>query len=596
MAITYCYFNTCGFIPLAFVLLVFSSNVVYYPTVSFSFSFPSNVISFKIANIPRSFLTAKRKTNDDDKDNDDDTDFRSSTTSSTVKKSSYLVTCVPGLAHVLKCEIEDIRSTYFSDRLDHMDNISMSGNAAVTFEGTREASLYALCWLRSAHRVLELVASTSTTTTANNNDDNPATIFKIQTRDDIHDFVHRHVDVKDLLGDGKGGLLTLSVKAILNQHQQQLLPRDLSHSHFTALTVKNALCDAVRNLRGDRPNVDIENADVPLVCILRGEEANGSSSSSRQRGRRRNTRYGDDNDDGNETSSAAVSLSLYRSLHPPGSLHKRGYRQDTPIHKAAMKESLAAGLLLEAGWKTQVDEIINNNNGSHSPKKKLRLIDPMAGSGSLILEACMIAADIAPGLMRIRCGLDNHRMPPVTKWKSVEGEDTDTTATAVVSMWKNILLDATRRARNGMNRMQQQDPTLIQIVANDIHPACLDSMKSALSRAGFLECVELFNMDCYDLNLDFASPETLTIVTTNPPWGVRLTEDIEESWEGLKHFVRNKCPSGTRVYVLSGDKSVTATLKLKRDRMIPIQTGEQNLRWVQYSIRGSDGKEQQLQQ
>ena len=63
-----------------------------------------------------------------------------------------------------------------------------------------------------------------------------------------------------------------------------------------------------------------------------------------------------------------------------------------------------------------------------------------------------------------------------------------------------------------------------------------------------------------------------------------MTEDIEESWEGLRHFARDKCPNGTQLYVLSGDKTATAALKLKRDRMIPIQTGDQHLRWIQYTI------------
>ena len=66
--------------------------------------------------------------------------------------------------------------------------------------------------------------------------------------------------------------------------------------------------------------------------------------------------------------------------------------------------------------------------------------------------------------------------------------------------------------------------------------------------------------------------------------GIRLTEDISESWEGLRHFIRDKCPDGTQVYVLSGDKTATGILKLKRDRMMPLQTGDQNLRWIQYTI------------
>ena len=66
-----------------------------------------------------------------------------------------------------------------------------------------------------------------------------------------------------------------------------------------------------------------------------------------------------------------------------------------------------------------------------------------------------------------------------------------------------------------------------------------------------------------------------------------MTEDIAESWEGLRHFIRDKCPSGTQVYILSGDKDATASLKLRRDRMIPLQTGDQNLRWIQYTIGGA---------
>ncbi|KAG7368995.1 N6-adenine-specific DNA methylase [Nitzschia inconspicua] len=452
-------------------------------------------------------------------------------------KSFYLATCVPGLAHILQRELEDIQQTQYST--DNISNICVSGNAAVTFEATREVSLYALCWLRSAHRLLEMVATSD------------KLAMTLQTRDDVHTFVHQQVNIKDLLGDGKGGLLTLSVKAILNNPRQ--LPQDLSHSHYTALTVKNALCDMVRNLRGDRPDVDIENADVPLVCILRGEQTGTVNT---------------------------ASISLYRSLHPSGSLHKRGYRQGSAIHKAAMKESLAAGLLLEAGWKEQVDTLDKESD------RKLRLIDPMAGSGSLILEACMIATDIAPGLMRIRCGLDVHRMPPVTRWKGSDQQDAE-------ELWKSILLDATRRAKSGIQRMREE-PDRIQIVANDIHPGAIEIMESALSQAGFVNFVEIHNWDCYDLAVADNDPCRHTIVTTNPPWGVRLTEDIQESWEGLKHFIRNKCPGGTRVYVLSGDKSATGILKLKRDRMIPIQTGDQHLRWVQYTIRGSSDSEEEL--
>jgi 23S rRNA G2445 N2-methylase RlmL len=198
---------------------------------------------------------------------------------------------------------------------DGITDVATSGNAAVTFGATREASLYALCWLRSAHRLLELVATTDdidspASNRRYNGKDDIDRDSLLYTRDDLNGFIRECVNAKELLGDGKGGLLTLSVKSILNNPRQ--LPKDLSHSHYTALSIKNALCDAVRDMRGDRPDVDVENPDLPLVAILRG--------------------MGDDQYD-----EGAASLSIYRSLHPPGSLHKRGYRSGDSMHKASMK-------------------------------------------------------------------------------------------------------------------------------------------------------------------------------------------------------------------------------------------------------------------
>lgn len=487
--------------------------------------------------------------------------------------ATYLATCVPGLAHILQQELGEMRT-----KISHPDDIidvTMSGNAAVTFGATREASLYALCWLRTAHQLLELVATTDSPSDNGRYDDVDRDSL-LYTRHDVHDFVRQCVDAKDLLGDGKGGLLTMSVKTILNNPRQ--LPKDLSHSHYTALSIKNSLCDVVRDMRGDRPNVDVDNPDVPLVAILRGL---GSS----------------------QYDEGAASLSIYRSLHPPGSLHKRGYRAGGAIHKAAMKESMAAGLLLEAGWKEKVEAVIEAGQDEKS-KSQLRMIDPMAGSGSLVLEACMMATDIAPGLMRIRCGIPNHSTPPVTRWKSND----DNEGIEVNAAWKNVLLDATQRAKTGIQRMREH-PSLIQIEANDIHPRAVDIMESSLEAAGLANFVRLSNMDCYDLEggkrpdgdddddgeIDDNEDATYSeyFVATNPPWGVRLTEDIEESWEGLKHFIRDKCPPGTQVYVLSGDKTATAALKLKRDRMIPLQTGDQHLRWIQYTIGRKKGSERQ---
>jgi putative N6-adenine-specific DNA methylase len=453
--------------------------------------------------------------------------------------NSYLATCIPGLAPVLAQELE----------LIHKDitDIQQSGNSAVTFTATREASLHALIWVRTAHRLLELVANSPETSL-------------LYDKNDVHEFIRQDVNVKDLLGDGEGGLLTISCKAVLNNARN--LPKDLSHSHFTGLTIKNALCDVVRELRSDRPNVELDDPDVPLVAMVLGHEGAGGNG---------------------------ASISLYKSLAPPGSLHKRGYRRNSAMHKAAMKESLAAGLLLQAGWREKAEQAkakASQNNNNHP----LIVVDPMAGSGSLVLEAAMMAADIAPALMRIKCGMSGQSLPPVTRWKG----SIDSTR-----VWKELLLEANQRAKQGIQTVKETK--WIQIHANDIHGGALDLMEDSLAQAGLSPLVQITNHDCKDLKIPSASSdssETTTTtphywVLTNPPWGVRLTEDVEESWDSLRHFLRDTCPSETEAWVLSGDKAASAQLKMKRDRMIPIQTGDQHLRWIQYTIRAPQERKEQ---
>ena len=121
---------------------------------------------------------------------------------------------------------------------------------------------------------------------------------------------------------------------------------DLSHTHYTALTVKNALVDTCREYYGKRPNVDIHNADVPFQILLHEN-----------------------------------TCTLYRCLNNE-SLHKRGYRSSFDIHKASLKESLAAGLLLTCGW----DKLIYDTR-YNSPSQSAVLVDPMQGSGTFLLEA-----------------------------------------------------------------------------------------------------------------------------------------------------------------------------------------------------------------
>ncbi len=119
----------------------------------------------------------------------------------------------------------------------------------------------------------------------------------------------------------------------------------VTHSGIAALTVKDAIVDQFRARRGARPNVNVDDPDLPLKLVIRRDVA-----------------------------------ALYRDLSG-ASLHKRGWR---PIQvKSPLNEALAAGLLLLTGWDRA------------SP-----LVDPMCGSGTFLIEAAHLAMDRAPGLER----------------------------------------------------------------------------------------------------------------------------------------------------------------------------------------------------
>ncbi|CAB9517544.1 methyltransferase K/L [Seminavis robusta] len=436
------------------------------------------------------------------------------------RRQEYLATCIPGLAPYLEKELSDCG----------VSSTQVLSDAAVSFSVSDETvPLKVLLWVRTAHRLLEKID----------------TFFDLESRDDVYDAVQNcRLPVKDLLGDGQGGLLSLSVKVIANGR----LPKDISHSHYTALTIKNALVDQVRQLKdGERPDVDLDDPDVPLVAIFHGQ-------------------------------GMRADMTMYRSLAPPGSLHKRGYRSGGAIHKAAMKESLAAGLLLAAGWNEAVHSVkkaIEENDSAEG----LTLVDPMCGSGSLLVEAAMMTVNFPPGLMRIINHVPGHQVPPVLRWKGNKD--------SLMPIWKEMLLGASTTVKKQFAWLSEHDG-IINLIGNDIHPGALELVEASLKSAGGLDrLVDLHQNDCQEWNVlqGQAHDDKQVWVVTNPPWGVRLTDDDHMSWESLRTFLRTNCPPGrTQAWVLSGNKLATKHLGLRRSQSVVAKTGQQDLRWIQYKI------------
>ena len=273
----------------------------------------------------------------------------------------------------------------------------------------------------------------------------------------------------------------------------------LNHSHYSALQVKNAIVDRQRDLWGERSSVDLEEPDLHLHLHLgRG--------------------------------GAVLSLDGCG-----GSLHRRGYRAAMGL--APLKENLAAGLIQLTGW-----------DGS-TP-----LVDPLCGSGTLLIEAASRARQLGPGLERAF---------------SLEGwADFD------AALWA----EEEQRARNREQRQQ----TLPPIIGNEQDPVIAEQARSNVEAAGLSDCITIQCGDFRELDVP-PGPGTLVC---NPPYGVRVGnhDGLDALYSDLGAMVKTKA-SGWDAWILSGNANVTGALRMKASRRIPISNGGIDCRWLHYQVR-----------
>ncbi len=230
----------------------------------------------------------------------------------------------------------------------------------------------------------------------------------------------------------------------------------INNTHFGALKVKDAIVDQMRTRFNTRPNIDTEQPNIRINVYLTNE-------------------------------TAQLSLDLSGT-----SLHRRGYR-DINI-KAPIKENLAAAMLLRSGW-PQIAAV----GGS--------LIDPMCGSGTLLLEAAMIAADYAPGLLRDYFGFMG--------WKQHDAE-----------CWTKLHTEAEQRKTIGLTRLPV-------IVGFDQDRQTVNAALTHIANAGLQNKIHVERRDIQDA----APAESWKpgLLICNPPYGERLG-DSEATAELYKKF------------------------------------------------------------
>jgi 23S rRNA (guanine2445-N2)-methyltransferase / 23S rRNA (guanine2069-N7)-methyltransferase len=290
----------------------------------------------------------------------------------------------------------------------------------------------------------------------------------------------------------------------------------LRNTQFTAVRVKDAIADRFIQKFGRRPSVNTSSPDVRVNVVVRNDRA---------------------------------TISIDLSGQP---LHRRGYREQGTQVEAPMKETLAAAVLLIAGWPA-----IAAQGGC--------FVDPLCGSGTLPIEAAMIAGDVAPGLMRTKWGF--------SRWLGHDHE-----------AWAAVLGDAVSRREAGLKNVTA-------IRGSDADGHAVDIARECVARAGLEGVVEISRRDLAELvadDLDTARPQP-GLVAINPPYGERIQAQggLGVLYRELSERLRAGFPGWT-LAVITPDAGLSAGVALTADKTAPLYNGRILTQVSVFRVAGAD--------
>lgn len=273
----------------------------------------------------------------------------------------------------------------------------------------------------------------------------------------------------------------------------------ITHSHYAALKTKDAICDQFVERAGRRPSVDTEQPMVKFNLHIHNNQAVLSLDSSGE------------------------------------SLHKRGYR--TKLHRAALNEALAAGLILMTGW-----------DGNTS------FVDPLCGSGTLPIEAAWIALHRPPALTRRRFGFQG--------WLDFD-----------IRLWTEIRDQA----------RQQVGKSLVAPIAGSDQRK--DVIALARENARAAGCGHLLTFDVVELE-KFRPPDTTPgVILCNPPYGERIGEEkqLRTLYRQFGAVMKERC-RGWQVFVFSGNARLLRQIDLEAVQRIHLFNGKIPCQLVQFDM------------
>ncbi|WP_145577004.1 bifunctional 23S rRNA (guanine(2069)-N(7))-methyltransferase RlmK/23S rRNA (guanine(2445)-N(2))-methyltransferase RlmL [Yersinia mollaretii] len=268
---------------------------------------------------------------------------------------------------------------------------------------------------------------------------------------------------------------------------------EIRNSQYGALKVKDAIVDSFTRKLDQRPTVAKQQPDIRVNVFLQRDMA-----------------------------SVALDLS-------GEGLHQRGYRDLTG--QAPLKENLAAAIIQRSGWQPGTP-----------------MVDPMCGSGTLLIEAAMMASDRAPGLHRSHWGF--------TGW-SAFNED----------LWRELTTEAQVRARTGLQE------TTSRFFGSDIDRRVIEMARANARRAGVSELIT-FNANDVSKLVNPLPEGPVGTVISNPPYGERLeSEPALIALHNMLGRIMKTAFGGWRLSLFSASPELLSCLQLRADREFKAKNG-----------------------
>jgi putative N6-adenine-specific DNA methylase len=267
------------------------------------------------------------------------------------------------------------------------------------------------------------------------------------------------------------------------------------NTQFPLLLAKDAILDDFRARTGDRPNIDLKNPQVVLDLYI------------------------------NENKCI---VSINTSGDP---LFKRGYRKEAGL--APLNEVVAAGMIYLSGW-----------------DRKSALIDPMCGSGTIVIEAAMMASNIPAGILR--------ESFTFMHLKNFDRE-----------LWEQIFEQSKK----------QIQPVHGKIFASDLNEMMIIKSRRNIRTLPLARAIDLQVKDFKDLS----KPADTGILICNPPYGERIGENVEALYKDLGDWMKQKM-SGFSCWILSSNQDAIKNIGLKANKTIKLFNGSLTCEFRRYDI------------